>query len=407
MNSVSDVIVVGGGPCGTFTALKLAKLGAHVTVFEEHKAIGVPSHCPGHMSIKGLKHLGLYPLPPGIVENTFRGATFHSPIDKTFSVRFPSPVTCTVNRVSFDKHIAGLAEASGAHFCMNLHVKSLITEDGFVKGVNAEENGQVKEHFAKIVIDAEGISSKLLRQAGLRTLDRHWLMNGVAAEVESVKNISQDMVEVYLGRDCAPGFFAWLIPTRNGKAKVGLGARIGNPKELLERFMLKHPSASKKLQAARVLHMAFHPITLGGPIPKTYSNGFLVVGDAASHVKPTTGGGIVLGLTCASVAAEVAFKALRRSDCSAAFLASYQRSCEEAVSFDIKVMFRLRRMLDSMSDRRFDEAIRFCAKLGLDRTLQNIGDIDFQGRSLLHAVRDPRILTALGYLFYIYLFANP
>ena len=47
MKNVSDVVVVGGGPVGSFAAWKLAKLGAEVTVFEEHEAIGKPSHCAG------------------------------------------------------------------------------------------------------------------------------------------------------------------------------------------------------------------------------------------------------------------------------------------------------------------------------------------------------------------------
>jgi len=407
MNSVSDVMVIGGGPCGSFTALKLAKRGANVTVFEEHKETGVPSHCPGHVSIDGLKHLGLYPLPAGVVENTFCGATFHSPSGKAFSVRFPSPVTCTVNRVSFDKYLTSLAEAAGVRFCMNSHVESLIIENGIVKGVIVNESGKVEEHFAKIVVDAEGISSKLLRQAGLHTLNRHWLINGMSAEAENVKNMKSDMVEVFLGRDYSPGFFAWLIPKRDGQVKVGLGTKTGNPKEFLQRLIVEHPSASKRLQKARIRHISFHPLTLGGSVAKTYSNGFLVVGDAASHVKPTTGGGLVLGLTCADTAAEIAFEALQRNNCSDDFLASYQRRCEETLSFDMKIMLRMRKMLNALSDRQINGAIDFCSRFGLDKSLQNLDDFDFQGRSLLHAMHDPRILTALGYFFYIYLSANP
>lgn len=72
----SDAIVVGGGPCGSFAAFNLAKLGAKVSVFEEHHEIGAPSHCTGLVSISGLKHLGLDPLPSRIVENVIRGGNY-------------------------------------------------------------------------------------------------------------------------------------------------------------------------------------------------------------------------------------------------------------------------------------------------------------------------------------------
>jgi flavin-dependent dehydrogenase len=133
----------------------------------------------------------------------------------------------------------------------------------------------------------------------------------------------------------------------------------------------------------------------------------MVMGDAASHVKSTTGGGIVLGLTCTRFAADVAVEALQRSDFSARFLSSYQRRCEEALGFDVKVMLRLRKMLDAMSDRQMDNAIVFCSRIGLDKALSSTKDIDFQGKSLSRLLPHPRVLAALGYLFYIYLSANP
>jgi len=408
MKTILGVIVVGGGPCGSFTALNLTKHGVSVMVFEEHGEIGVPSHCAGHLSIKGLKDLGLYPLPTEIVENTFYGAIFHSPKGRELSVRFSSPVTCVVNRVLFDKYIAEMAKDAGVQYHLNSRVESLIVEDGFVKGVGVKQNGKTKEKFfAKIVVDAEGISSRILRLAGLPALNRHMLVNAVQAEVENVKDMEPDMVDVFLGKDYAPGFYAWLIPKLDGKAKVGLAAKTGNPKELLQRLMLKHPVASKKLRMAKILQTAFHPITLGGPIPKTYSNGFLAVGDVASQVKPTTGGGVVLGITCARVAAKVAYEALRKNSFSSEFLSAYQKRCKEILDFDVNVMLRVRKMLDVMSDEKVDDAISLCTKFNLDKILRNFKDIDFQGQSLLRLLRSPRMLTALFYFFFLYLSANP
>lgn len=408
MKAVSDVIVVGGGPVGSFTALKLAKLGAKVTVFEEHAAIGSPSHCAGHLSIRSLRNLGLYPLPREIVENTFSQANFYSPSGFKFSVHLAKPVTCAVNRAAFDKHLADKAEAAGARYCLNSRVQSLIIEESAVKGVAVKQEDKAEESVpAKIVVDAEGISSRLLRQTGLAGLNGERLVYGVEVEVENVKDVELDAVEVFVGKAYAPGFYGWLMPRLDGTAKVGLATKAGNPKEFLERLMLKHPVASKQLSKAKITRMVFHPITLGGPIAKAYASGFLAVGDVASQVKPTTGGGVVFGLTCAGIAAEVADEAVRRNDVSSSFLQMYQKRCTDTLGFDFGVMLRLRRFFDSLSDAKFDEVLRFCAKIGLDKTLKNVEEIDFQGQAFLKILTKPTMFAALAYFLKLYLSANP
>ncbi len=407
MKEMPDAIVVGGGPVGSFVALNLAKLGAKVTVFEEHEAVGVPSHCAGHLSIRSLRNLGLYPLSGRIVENTFSQAIFYSSTGFKFSVHLAKPVTCAVNRAAFDKRIADKAEVAGARYCLNSRVQSLLFEDGVVKGVNVKQNDEEERVPAKIVVDAEGISSRLLRQTGLSGLNGKRLVYGVEAEVENVKDVDLNAVEVFLGKNYAPGFYAWLMPKLDGTAKVGLATNRGNPKEFLQRLMLKHPVASRQLSKAKITRMTFHSMTLGGLISKAYASGFLAVGDAASQVKPTTGGGVVFGLTCARIAAEVADEAVRRDDVSANFLQLYQKRCTDTLGFDFGVMLRVRRFLDSLSDEKVDEVLRFCARIGLDRTLENVEEIDFQGQAFLKILAKPAMFAALAYFLKLYLSANP
>jgi digeranylgeranylglycerophospholipid reductase len=407
MKDMPNAIVVGGGPVGSFAALNIAKLSAKVTVFEEHEAIGSPSHCAGHLSIRSLRNLGLYPLPGKIVENTFSQANFYSPKGFKFSVHLAKPVTCAVNRAAFDKHIADKAEAAGARYCLNSRVQSLLMENGVVKGVMVKQEDKAESVPAKIVIDAEGISSRILRQTGLAGLNGERLVYAVEAEVDNVKDVELDAVEVFLGKNYAPGFYAWLIPRLDGTAKVGLATKTGNPKEFLQRLMLKHPVASKQLSKAKITRMAFHPITLGGPISKSYTSGFLAVGDVASQVKPTTGGGVVFGLTCARIAAEVADEAMRRNDVSSNFLALYQKRYADMLSFDFSVMLRIRQFLDSLSDEKLDEVLRFCARIGLDKTFRNVEEIDFQGQMLLKILTKPAMFAALAYFLKLCLSANP
>jgi digeranylgeranylglycerophospholipid reductase len=403
MKTVPEAVVVGGGPVGSYTALSLSRLGVATIVFEEHAEIGVPSHCAGHLSIRSLRNLGLYPLPDGIVENTFSRANFHSPAGTTFSVRLKRPVTCAVNRGLFDKLLAEKAEAAGSEYRLSSRVTSLKLNKCFVRGVNVEQNGVVEPVAAKVVVDAEGISSRLIRETGLQRLNGAGLVYAVEAEVDNVANVETDAVEVFVGKNYAPGFYAWVIPRRDGTAKVGLAAKSGNPRELLKRLMFKHPIASRMLSKSGILKTAFHPVTLGGPIPKSYANGFLAVGDVASQVKPTTGGGIIFGLTCAQHAAETVSEAIRRGDVGVDCLQEYQKRCLDELGFDFNVMLRARRFLDLLSDEKIDEVLRTCKRLKLGEALSDVEEIDFQGKLLLQMLTKPAGAAVLAYLLLLYL----
>lgn len=403
MKKKPDIIVVGGGPCGSYSAYTAAKLGAEVMVFEEHEEIGVPKHCAGHLNISSLRRLGLR-VPRGAVENEIRGAVFISPSGKQFVLRCHAPVTYVVNRELFDKHLFDLALKSGVHYGLKSRVKSLLFDSGSVNGVVLKGEGGSRERVeANVVVDAEGCSSKLLKKTGLHGLKGSMMVKGIQAEVDSVEGTEEDMVEVYLGNKVAPGFFAWIIPRNDGSAKVGLATESGDPRDYLRRFMEKHPVASEKLKKSRTTYTSFHPIPLAGPIPKTFSDGFLVVGDAASQVKSTTGGGVIFGLTCARIAGEVAYEAVKMQDFSEAFLSRYQSRWKRLVGFDLAAMLRMRRMLNSLSDSRIDGMIDLCRKLGVDSVLEKVGDLDFQGRSLIPMIKYPGTVAVISYFLFSWL----
>jgi digeranylgeranylglycerophospholipid reductase len=393
-----EIVVVGAGPCGSYAAYKAAKQGTKVLVCEEHKEAGTPNHCAGHLNVSSLKRLGIR-IPKSALENEIKGAVFYSPSGNEFRLRCNSPVTYVVNRPKFDKHLAELAANAGAEYMFGSRVKSLVVDSGYVKGVCLKDS-QLK---SEVVIDAEGCSSAILKQTGLEGLQSSRVVRGIQAEVDSVEHVDSDMVEVYLGTSVAPDFFAWIIPRRDGTAKVGLATSKGNPNVYLEKFMTKHPVASKKLKNSKTVCLSAHPIPLAGPIPKTYFNGFLAVGDAASQVKSTTGGGVVFGLTCAEVAAKVACEAVRRSDVSEEFLSSYEKEWKRLVGFDLRAMNVMRRMLNSLSDRRTDKIFGLANRFEMEKVLEKFGDIDFQGRSLLPMIRYPSTLVVVGSFLFSWL----
>jgi len=270
-------------------------------------------------------------------------------------------------------------------------------------GVAVKKGRDEKNLASNVVIDAEGCSSTLLRKTGLQTLRGSMVVRAIQAEVDRVDGIDGDMVEVYLGRKYAPGFFAWIIPRRDASAKVGLATWAGDPRIYLRRFMKNHPVASKKLRKSSITSLSLHPIPLGGPVPKTFSNGLLAVGDAASQVKPTTGGGVIVGLSCSKIAGEVAYEAVKNDDFSETFLSRYQSRWKELVGFDLTVMRQIRKLLNRLSDDKVDKIIGLCVKFGVDDLLEDVGDLDFQGRSLIPMIKHPATLVTMLYFMFSWL----
>ncbi len=391
----ADAIVIGAGPVGTFSALTMARKGMNVIVCEEHKEVGLPTHCAGHISIKGLKQLDVN-LPNDVIENEIRGARFYSPSGYEFRLRANSPITYVINRALFDKHLALIAEDAGARILLGTRVEKLESKNGFVTGV-VLRNGE--KLSSRMVIDAEGVASVFLKQMGLGQFDRGFVVSAVQGEVEQVDGVEDDMVEVYLGQRFAPGLFAWVIPRRNGSVKIGLGTRTGNPTEHLKRFIQTHPVAKKKLSFNRIKNLSYHLIPLGGPISRTYGNGFLAVGDSASQVKPTTGGGVIMGLRCARIAGKITYQAIGRNDLTESSLAQYQSAWKSEIGFDMMIMKRLRTMLNNLSDHELDKMINFSSRLKINESLKKVGDIDFQGRALLPVIWSPRTWAVFLYFF--------
>jgi len=292
---------------------------------------------------------------------------------------------------------------SGVRYFLRSRVKSLLFDSNFVAGVVFKKGRDEKRLASNVVIAAEGCSSILLKKIGLQTLESSMVGKAIQAEVDRVDEMEGDMVEVYLGRKYAPGFFAWIIPKRDASAKVGLATLSGDPQEYLRRFMKDHPVASEKLRKSSITSLSLHPIPLGGPIPKTYSNRLLVVGDAASQVKPTTGGGVIVGLSCSKIAGEIAYEAVKNNDFSETFLSRYQSRWKELIGFDLTVMRQIRQFLNRLSDDKVDKIIDLCNKLGVDNVVEEVGDLDFQGRSLIPMIKHPTTLVVMLYFIFSWL----
>lgn len=244
----------------------------------------------------------------------------------------------------------------------------------------------------KVIIDAEGIRGKFVREAGL-TPPSKGVIPGVQFEVKNVE-INPDQVEMFFGNKVAPGFFAWIIPTGEDTARIGVGANHQALRYLKE-FIKNHPIASKRLSNAVPVKKFGGSIVLSGPIPKTYTNGFLVVGDVAGQVKPTTGGGVIMGGLCAQIAGDVAAEAVIEENLNSRRLGTYQKKWKKLLSREFYYMLLARRILNRMSDRNLDKLFESIIKNDFTKVIEEVGDMDFESGVIKKLIFKPKLSASI------------
>ncbi len=370
-----DIAVIGAGPSGLIAANEASLRGAKVLVLEEHKKIGLPCHCAGLLSIKGLSEIGI-PLNGRYLENKFRGARFFSPSNLSFTVERKENVACVVNRYLLDNFLAEQALKNGSTIKLNSRVKAIRYHDGFWF-LKVDGQGWFK---AKLLIDAEGASPKVLGMTQLRTLDTKNLLKGLQLDIERV-DVDPDFVEIHLGNKLAPGFFAWVIPLNDESARVGLACKDSNPRDLVFKF-IKHRFEDVNIKEPKHLSFRSGLIITCGPIKRTYSDGLLIVGDSAGQVKPITGGGVIFGGICAKIAGRVSSEAIKNNKIERGFLKSYEKEWKAKLGKEFVFALSARRILDKLSDKHIDKIFSIIIREEIDKALSREGDMDFQGTTI-------------------------
>src|SRR5262249_50633708 len=133
-----------------------------------------------------------------------------------------------------------------------------------------------------------------------------------------------DNVQVRFGRDVAPAGFAWLVPLqRHGHlyARIGLMSGTRSRERFASFLTALCDGAGIDVRSVPAPRLKILPL---GPVPRTYADRVLAVGDAAGLVKPTTGGGIYYGLLSGALAADVLDDALSRDRLHAPVLRRYE-----------------------------------------------------------------------------------
>ncbi len=252
------IVVIGAGPAG----LAAAKEAGAELVLEEHEEIGRPVTCAGLISKSGIDKLGVY--DKRYVLNRIRGAHFHS-AREGFTVRAKGTKAYSVDRTEFDQRLAeGIEVKTGCRV-------EKIGEDGRVE---YKEKGRLKRVKADAVILACGPNIGLLKQIGAE-YPREGMLKCAQYELEG--RMEEDMVELHLGKETAPNFFAWKIPAGD-KVRIGVGVRAKEPAVLyLKRFI------EKERIKGEIIGKGGGIVPIKGPLERTVYGKVLLCGDAAGQ----------------------------------------------------------------------------------------------------------------------------
>jgi len=379
-----EVVVIGAGPAGLLAAHELGKQSVDTLVLEEHPKIGIPTSCAGLISVSGFKRLGIR-LPNSVILNRVRGAIFYSPSGRQLKVARKAPQAYVVDRAKFDQYLAQRTKKVGVPICLGTRV----TRIRFLKKPQPQKveilatqsrSPSPRKILTKLCIDAEGCKSRVLRQTGLSPPPSSEILPAIQYEYEGIHALDPTLVEIYTGCKVAPGFFAWMIPTGNDTARVGLACKsFYSPRRHLEHFLQTFPLKARLRGATRSGRLGGR-ILISGPIKKTYTPNFLVIGDAAGQIKPTTGGGVVVGGLCAQIAGKSAAKASQLGRKRTKVLRDYQRRWKTMLGKEFLAMKWVRSFFNSLDDHEIDHFFEKITSPSIISIIEEVGDMDLQAR---------------------------
>ncbi|MGA3094381.1 MAG: NAD(P)/FAD-dependent oxidoreductase [Dehalococcoidales bacterium] len=371
-----DFLVVGGGLIGCRAAYRLVKAGHQVAVLERSPSVGGLVCCTGIVSRECLKH---FSIPPELVLKELNSASIFSPSGKVLRLERSETQAAVIDHGAYNAYMARQAQDEGADYKLAHNVTHIqVNPDGVVATV--ECNGKVSMFEGRALVLACGFGSRLPEKAGFGKA-REWVA-GAQVEVET-KNLSE--VEIYPGKDVAPGFFGWLVPSGDSTALAGLMAKK-EADSRLESF-LTFLKTEGRISSVRG-KPAYRGITLATP-RHTYADRVLLAGDAAGQVKPLTGGGIFFGLLCADMAANTLHSAMEKGDFSSSYLSLYQKEWKHLLGRELRLGRWAHRLYGKLWEGRIEWLMRLADKQGLaDRLSASSGiGFDWHGSAMLCVVK--------------------
>ncbi|WP_116126514.1 NAD(P)/FAD-dependent oxidoreductase [Lewinella sp. IMCC34183] len=360
--SSTPIVIVGAGPAGAATALRLSYLGIPSVLLDKS---GFPRDKVCGDAISGKVPTLLNRLDPAIMDR-FRqrfspadvwGIRFYPPSRKLIELPFkigyervPDAAPGYVSkRIDFDHFLIQEVQRRD-DIDLHLHADIVATErtgEGYV--VRARDG---REWQCRLLIDGSGAHSRFSRhEAGLETDRRHHAA-AVRAYYRGVTGFHPDnFIELHFLDAYNPGYF-WIFPLPNGEANVGLGMRSDivkarglNLRRELDAIVASEQFRDRFRDAEQIDPTVGYGLPLGSRDRTLSGDHYLLTGDAGHLIDPLTGEGIGNAVYSGFIAAELAQRCLQENRFDAEFLSAYDIRIDRVLRTELRLSYRLQQIM--------------------------------------------------------------
>ena len=358
-----DVIVVGAGPAGISCAITLARAGKKVVLIERGSFAGSKNMFGGAIYTQPTKEIFPNfetdaPVERRNIEHRFAILSEDDSTTISYKNKNEECSSYTVIRGKFDRWMAEQARNEGVYLVEKTVVRELLTENDKVVGVKTE----LEDYRADLVVLADGTNSLLAKQIGLRD---DILPKDVALSVKEVIKLDKDKInerfnlednegcihEIFGGPMLSMLGLAFMY-TNKESVTIGLGITLSDlverglrPYDVLEELK-QHPTIAPLIKDGTLEEYSAHLIPEGGykKVPKLYSDGVMIAGDAAMLVNNMHWEGTNLAMISGKLAAETAIEAIEKQDFSSKVLKNYEKRIKS--SFVMKDLYTYKDLMD-------------------------------------------------------------
>lgn len=357
--------------------------GLDVVLFEAQSRIGERAICSG---VVGDEAFARFDLPKEPILSDIHCIQAISPGGKKLEHCTDAPLAQVIEKGEFNRALAQRAVKAGAHLQLGCWVNSLDVEKHSVEIRYRSANAQPASLRAQLAVITTGVNGSLNQALGLAR-PRQFL-RAVQAEVSLPPNGHGNATRVFVGRGVAPGAFGWEIPLGNNRWRVGLMTE-DNPDpyflKLLQRIAPKTDVGNLRIDRKGIAQAS---------VGRCVVERVIAAGEAAGHIKTTTGGGIYYGLLSAELVADVVIRAFRKRNFGVGTLGEFERYWRSTFGNELMVGYFARKLASQFTDRQIDSFFDAARATDLLVRLNGRLKFDWHHRALMATLR--ALLTLPG-----------